>query len=88
MLSKGFPEGGMYCNARMLNWPHRHRTLLPGIASPGLRQSKGEHLEAGNLSALISPLLTGMCGWCDYILFFWILGLGVSGCHKSLKQTR
>ncbi len=33
-------------------------------------RATGEHFEAGNLSAPISPLLTGMCGWCDYLLPF------------------
>ncbi len=29
--------GGAYGDARMPNWPHWHRTLLPGIATTGLR---------------------------------------------------
>ncbi len=33
-----------YGDARMPNWPHRHRTHLPGIASPGLRRNKGGHM--------------------------------------------
>ncbi len=34
--------GGAYGDARMSNWPHRHRTPLPGIATTGLRRDKGE----------------------------------------------
>ncbi len=30
-----------YGDARMPNWPHRNRTLLPGIVSPGLCWNKG-----------------------------------------------
>ncbi len=47
----------MYSDARVPNWPRRHLTPLPSIASPGLCQNKGEHFEAGNLSAPISLLL-------------------------------
>ncbi len=32
--------GGAYGDARMPNWPHRHRTPLPGIATTGLRRDK------------------------------------------------
>ncbi len=49
--------GGAYGDAHMPNWPHRHRTLLPGIAVSGLRLDKREYFAAGNLSAPISPLL-------------------------------
>ncbi len=49
--------GGAYGDACMPNWPHRHRTPLPGVASPGLRRNKGECFEAGYLSAPISILL-------------------------------
>ncbi len=28
--------GAVYADTSMPNWPHRHRTHLPGIASPGL----------------------------------------------------
>ncbi len=34
---KYFPEGGAYDDARMPNWPQRHRTPLPRIIVPGLR---------------------------------------------------
>ncbi len=34
--------GGVYGDARMPNWPHWHRTPLPGIASTGLRRDKYE----------------------------------------------
>ncbi len=77
---------GAYGDAHVPNWLHRHLTPFPGITSLGLRWSKGECFEADNLSAPISSLLTNVCGRCDYkLLFFWILGLGVSGCHMSLK---
>ncbi len=33
--------GGAYGDARMPNWPHRHCTPLPGIATTGLRLDKG-----------------------------------------------
>ncbi len=33
--------GSVYGDARMLNWPHWHRTPLPGIATTGLRRDKG-----------------------------------------------
>ncbi len=33
--------GGAYGDARMPNWPHWHRTHLPGIATTGLRRDKG-----------------------------------------------
>ncbi len=32
--------GGAYGNARMPNWPHRHQTPLPGIATTDLRRDK------------------------------------------------
>ncbi len=35
------PEVGAYGDARMPNWPHKHHIPLPGIASLGLRRSKG-----------------------------------------------
>ncbi len=38
-----FSEGRAYGDARMPDWPHRHRTSLAGIASPGLCWSKGGH---------------------------------------------
>ncbi len=38
--------GGAYGDARMPNWPHWHRTPLPGIATTGLRQDKGVHKPA------------------------------------------
>ncbi len=53
--------GGAYGDACMINWPHRHRTPLPGIATMGLCRDKGKRFEAGNLSAPISPLLL-KCG--------------------------
>ncbi len=31
--------GGAYGDARMPNWPHWHRTPLPGIATTGLRRN-------------------------------------------------
>ncbi len=31
--------GGAYGNAHMPNWPHWHRTPLPGIFTTGLRRS-------------------------------------------------
>ncbi len=34
--------GGVYGDVRMPNWPHRHRTPLPGIATLGLPRDKGE----------------------------------------------
>ncbi len=50
--------GGVYGDAHMPNWPHWHRTPLPKIATTGLLRDKGGNaLWAGNLSALISPLL-------------------------------
>ncbi len=33
-----------YGDARMPNWPHRHRTPLPGIATSGLRRDNGGNL--------------------------------------------
>ncbi len=33
--------GGAYGEARMPNWPHWHRTPLPGIATMYLRRDKG-----------------------------------------------
>ncbi len=33
--------GGAYGDARMPNWPHWHRTPLPGIATTGLHRDKG-----------------------------------------------
>ncbi len=33
--------GGVYGDARMLNWPHWHHTPLPGIATMGPRRDKG-----------------------------------------------
>ncbi len=33
--------GGPYGDAHMPNWPHWHRTPLPGIATTGLRRDKG-----------------------------------------------
>ncbi len=33
--------GGAYGDACMPNWPHWHRTPLPGIATTGLRRDKG-----------------------------------------------
>ncbi len=34
--------GGAYGDARMPNWPHWHRTPLPGIITTGLRRDPGE----------------------------------------------
>ncbi len=55
--------GGTYGDARMTNWPHRHPTPWPEIASHGLRRNHGggEHFETGNLFAPISSLLTEVC---------------------------
>ncbi len=36
--------GGPYSDARMLNWPHRHRTPLSWIASLGLHRNTGNAL--------------------------------------------
>ncbi len=33
--------GRAYGDAHMPNWPHWHRTTLPGIATTGLRRDKG-----------------------------------------------
>ncbi len=48
--------GGAYGGARMPNWPHWHRTPLPGIATTGLLRDKG-----GNLKGMWNNL-TGICG--------------------------
>ncbi len=45
-------------------------TLCSASPHPGLCWSKREHFEANNLSAPISPLLTGVCERCDYTLPF------------------
>ncbi len=82
LLTLCFPEGEAYSDARMPNWPHRFCTPAQDqITGPASEQ--GGFFEAGNLSALISPLLTGMCEWCNYTLPF--LDLRFSGCHMSLK---
>ncbi len=66
----------------MLNWIHKHRTPLPGIASLGLRWNKGggERFEVGNLSVPISPLLLAYVDGATTLPFYWILSLGVDGC--------
>ncbi len=45
--------GGAYGDARMPNWPHRHRTPLPEIATSGLRCDKSKYLRG---------VLGGCCG--------------------------
>ncbi len=78
--TNGMPYfGGAYGDARMPNWPHRHRTPLPKIVSLGLCQNKGEHFEADNLSAPIPPLLLMCADGAITLSLYWILGLGVNG---------
>ncbi len=36
--------GVAYGDARIPNWPHLHRTPLPGISTTGLRRDKGRKL--------------------------------------------
>ncbi len=36
--------GGVYGDARMPNWLHRHRTPFPGIATMGLRRDNLEEI--------------------------------------------
>ncbi len=40
-MSRWSMFGGVYGDAHMPNWPQRHRTPLPGIATSGLRRDKG-----------------------------------------------
>ncbi len=80
-----FLEGGAYDDAHMPNWPYRYHIPLPGMASPGLHQSKGESFVAGNLSTSIFHCLLGCADGVTILSLFWILGLSVSDCHMSLK---
>ncbi len=67
-----------YGAARMSNWPHRHRTPLPRIASPGLRRNNGWPLWGRQPFCPHFSSATEVCGWCDYTLpLFRIFGLGV-----------
>ncbi len=52
-----------YGDARVPNWLHRHRTPCPRSLHRTCVGAREERFEAGNLSALISPL-------CDYTLPF------------------
>ncbi len=79
--------GGAYGDARMPNWPHRHYTSLPGIASPGLRRNKGGTLWGRQTFCPHFSSATGVCGWCDYTRpLFRILclagTLATSGCLR------
>ncbi len=67
----------------MPNWPHRHRTPLLEIASPGLRRSKrGNALrQATFLPSFLHCLLVCAEVQLRSFFFFLILGLGVSGCQ-------
>ncbi len=71
MNSIEFPEGrAVYGDARMPNWPHRHRTPCPGLPYWACVAARRECFEVDNLSTLISPLLTGMFGRCNNTLPF------------------
>ncbi len=52
--------GGPYGAARMLNWPHKHRTPLLGIATTGLRPDKGgNHFRSCFLKITFSNFVYG-----------------------------
>ncbi len=82
--------GGAYGDACMLNWPHWHRTPLPGNAATGLCRDKGGNAlgQATFLSHFSSA--TQVCGRCDYTLpSFWdlrisdLVGKLAAGCLRS-----
>ncbi len=57
--------GGAYGDARMPNWPHWHRTPLPGISTTGLRRDKGGN--ASGQATFLPPFL--QCSFnCSYVL--------------------
>ncbi len=79
--------GGAYGDTRMPNWPHRHRTPLPGIATSVLRHDKERALWGRQHFCPHFSSATKVCGWCDYTLpLFSTLGLGrkfAAGCLRS-----
>ncbi len=64
-------------------------TTYPSPGSPHQayigRQNMGEHSEAGNLSAPISPLLLVCVNGATTLSLYRILGLSVNGCWMSLR---
>ncbi len=68
----------MFGGARTPDWPHRHHTPLPGIASSGLRWNKEGTLWSRQPFCPHFSSATEAWGWCDYTLpLFRIPGLGV-----------
>ncbi len=84
---KGLMFGGVYGDACMPNWLHRHRTPLPEIASPGLRRNKGGTLWGRQPFCPHFSSAIGVSGWCDYTLpLFIILDIaGISAATECLQ---
>ncbi len=79
--------GGAYGDARMPNWPHRHHTPLPGIATSGLHRDKGRMLWGRQPFCPHFSSATWVCGWCDYTLpLFRILWLGGKLAARCLQS--
>ncbi len=73
-----FYIGGTYGNEHKPNWSHRYCTPCPGSPHWADFGTRGEHFEAGNLSAPISPLLLVCANDATTLSIYWILGLSVN----------